>query len=226
MNGKRLAMGLLLLLTLPPVRLGLESRMSLQMGVEWPLLLLIGWLLAPRLAGRRPLTHRIDADGLLSATIASCIAAYWMLPAALDLAVMEPAVACIKYVQWLAAGYLMQRASRRASRGVTAFFLINAAWMLVTAGLLYIDAEEQLCVNYLAGDQQMAGIALLAWAVVLAAMAVARLRGSAARDLVKALAKPPQPRRRRRFTAATQASPASIKAALAGSGTGDGAGEN
>ena len=176
MNGGRLAGGLLLVMALPPVRLGLESRMSLHMGVELPLLLLVGWLSARNIGRRWEHAARLDAEGLLSGTIASCVLAFWMLPAALDLAVIHPVTAWVKYAQWLVTGYLLRQTWRRASAGVAGFLLLNAAWMLATAGFLYIDAEEQLCVNYLTDDQKIAGGALIAWALFLFAIAGARLR--------------------------------------------------
>jgi hypothetical protein len=37
----------------------------------------------------------------------------------------------------------------------------NAAWMTTTAGLLYLDAEQQLCVNYLVDDQRATGWVLV-----------------------------------------------------------------
>lgn len=176
MNSARLAGGLLMVLALPPARLGLESRMSLHMGVELPLLLLVGWLSARSIGRRWQLASRIDAEGLLSGTIASCVLAFWMLPAALDLAVIDPVVAWVKYAQWFVAGHLLWQTWRRASAGVAAFLLFNAAWMLATAGLLYIDAEEQLCVNYLTDDQKIAGSALIAWALFHFAIAGAKLK--------------------------------------------------
>ncbi|MBI3345729.1 MAG: hypothetical protein HY020_00785 [Burkholderiales bacterium] len=161
----------LLLLGLPATRAWLESRMSLHMAIELPLLMLSGWTFGGVAPGRWKLLERIDAGGLLCATIAACILTLWMVPAALDMAVMEPGIALLKYGQWIVAGVLLRNARNWHSPVVAAFFLANAAWMTVTAGLLYLDAEQQLCVNYLVDDQRVAGFALLAWGVALGVLA-------------------------------------------------------
>jgi hypothetical protein len=177
-----LLVALLLLLGTPAARGWLESRMSLHMAVELPLLLLCGWLIAGAAPARWRLVERVDAEGMLAATTASCVLALWMLPAALDMALVEPGVALLKYGLWICAGALLRRARARHSPVIAAFFLANAAWMTATAGLLYLDAEQQLCVNYLIDDQQAAGFALLAWTAALAALAGAAVRPLLARD--------------------------------------------
>jgi hypothetical protein len=176
-----LPMALLLLLGTPAVRGWLESRMSMHMAVELPLLLLCGWLIAGAASARWRLIECVDAEGLLAATAASGVLAFWMLPAALDMALIEPDVALLKYGQWTFAGALLHSARARHSPVLAAFFLANAAWMTATAGLLYLDAEQQLCVNYRIDDQQAAGFALIAWAVALVVLAGAALRPLLAR---------------------------------------------
>lgn len=162
----------LLLLGLPAVRGWLESRMSLHMAVEFPLLMLCGWHLACGVASPQRWLARVDAAGLLAATVASCVLALWMVPAALDLALMEPAMAGLKYTLWVGAGALLCAARQRITPVIEAFFLGNAAWMTITAGLLYLDAEQQLCVNYLVNDQQATGWSLVGWGAALGAWAL------------------------------------------------------
>ncbi|MCE4553909.1 hypothetical protein [Pelomonas cellulosilytica] len=175
---KRWWPGLLLslLLAWPGVRDGLESRMSLHMAAELPMLLAAGAWLAGVLPWPGRLLQWLDAGGLLAATTASAVLALWMVPAALDLALLQPGVALLKYGSWLAAGGMLRLARPRFTPVVAAFFLANAAWMTATAGLLYLDAEQQLCVNYLVSDQQVAGWALVAWAIAMGAAALAALR--------------------------------------------------
>ncbi len=152
----------------------IESRMSLHMLLEFPALFGLGWWLGRRLPW--PALARIDAQGLLGATLASCVFAFWMIPAALDLALLSVAFAAAKYASWISAGALLAWGRERLSPVVAAFFLGNAAWMLATAGLLYRDAQTQLCVNYLIDDQLLTGAGLLAWAAALGALAAWRLR--------------------------------------------------
>lgn len=166
----------LVFLCLPDVRGWLESRMSLHMAVELPLLFIAGWLIASAatLPGTR--FEKFDDGGLFAATWASCVLAFWMVPAALDLAVLEPDRALMKYGTWALAGCMVGMAQPRITPVLAAFFLGNAGWMTATAGLLYLDAEQQLCVNYLVDDQQATGYALMAWGVALGGLSLAVLR--------------------------------------------------
>lgn len=167
---------LLVLLCLPEVRAWMESRMSLHMALELPLLFFAGWLIGSVAPRRWPFLARVDASGLFSATTASCILALWMVPAALDMAVLDPAAALLKYGMWVLAGGVLQTARSRITPVIAAFFLANAGWMTASAGLLYLDAEQQLCVNYLVDDQRTTGFALIAWGMALGAWALNALR--------------------------------------------------
>ncbi|MCV2438681.1 hypothetical protein [Paucibacter sp. DJ2R-2] len=172
---KRLvALALLCLLMVPQIRGVFEGRMSFHMGLEFPFLFAIGWLFANNADVHLKFIARIDGGGLLAATFASCVLAGWMIPVAVDLSLLEPKVAALKYLTWLLAGALVHAARRRLTPVITSFFLGNSAWMMATAGLLYFDAEQQLCVNYLVDDQQATGLALLFWgaAFALATMSV------------------------------------------------------
>lgn len=162
------------LLLIGPLRHLLESRMSLHMLVEFPLLLAAGWARGRCLP--RKLYSRLDAQGLLGATVVSCVLAFWMIPAALDLALLSPAVAAAKYVSWLGAGAVLAWGRHRLGAVVGCFFLANAAWMTATAGLLYREADARLCVNYLVSDQLLAGDGLLATSLLLGGAALLRLR--------------------------------------------------
>jgi len=171
-----LASLLAFLLVSPPVRSLLESRMSLHMAVQLPLLLLCGWLIARTATTRLAMLSRVDNSGLFSATTASCVLGLWMVPAALDWAVIDTRVAWLKYLMWVGVGALLYSARHRFTPVIQAFFLTNSAWMTSAAGLLYLDAEQQLCVNYLVDDQQATGWALMGWGAALGACALFNLR--------------------------------------------------
>ncbi len=66
---------------------------------------------------------------------------------------------------------------RAAPLAVQAFFVGNWVWMTATVGLLYQNAPQQLCVNYLIGTQLRAGQGLVAAAVAIRQCLV-RLRGA------------------------------------------------
>jgi hypothetical protein len=177
----------------PGLRHAIESRMALHMLLEFPLLLASGWALARLLGRRGAWLDGLDAHGLLGITVASCVSAFWMIPAALDLALLQEPMRWAKLASWIVAGALLARSLPRLGNEVGVFFVGNLAWMLASAGMLYRESESRLCVNYLAADQVWAGNGLIALAIVLAALALRRLAAPGA-DLTssRAAAAPPR----------------------------------
>lgn len=179
-----------LLLLWPALRHSVEARMSLHMLVEFPALLAAGWA-ASRLGERLAVLRRMQAvqsffdwGGLSSATFASGVAAVWMLPSALDAALLSGAVAAAKYASWWLAGGLLAASWRRMAPEVLLFFAGNLAWMMATAGMLYLDTPARLCVNYLQDDQRHTGTGLVLLALALGVVVLhqmVRADGTAAR---------------------------------------------
>ena len=160
------------LLLAPPLRHLLEASMALHMLLELPLLLAVGWAaasLGPRAVDG---ASRWDAEGLSSALLVLVTSAFWMLPVALDLALLSPWIALATALNWLAAGAVLARALQRWRRELRLFVLFNLAWMMATAGLLYRESDSRLCVNYLVDQQWWAGTGLLGGAVLLGALAI------------------------------------------------------
>lgn len=169
-----------LLWLLPALRAPMEASMVLHMLVQIPLLLLGGWAAMAWLPCRaEALLARVDPLGLLGATLATCMLTYWMVPAALDLAVLEGRFAGAKYLSLWLAGLAFAQGWPRLGAVLAAFVLGNMAWMMATAGLLYREAEARLCVSYLLDEQAVAGTGLVAWGLVALAVAVARAGGKA-----------------------------------------------
>lgn len=177
-----------LVLLWPALRHGIESRMSLHMLLEFPMLFAAGWS-ASVWCLRRPRARRwlraqrlLDWRGWTSATLASTVALVWMLPSALDAALLMPAVAAAKMALWWLAGWCLADAWRRMDAEVLLFFVGNTAWMMATAGLLYIDTPTRLCVNYLQDDQRHAGIGLVLLACALGVLAIRHVMRRAPRQ--------------------------------------------
>jgi len=155
-----------LLAALALARPWLESHMARHMGLELPLLFMVGWL-AARLAGPR-LTRALDpwnAHGLSALVFGALAMAFWMVPAALDMAVLNPLMGTIKVGAWLLAGLLLGASWNRSGLVVQAFFLFNGCWMTIAVGLVYQQASSQLCSVYLPDEQWSAGAAMVFWAV-------------------------------------------------------------
>ncbi|MEO8280944.1 MAG: hypothetical protein ABI564_14695 [Ideonella sp.] len=162
-----------LLLLWPALRQTVEGRMSLHMLLEFPLLFAAGWAVQ-RLGPRLAWVEWLDWRGWTGATLTSLVAAGWMLPSLLDLSLMWPGVAAAKYASWWLAGWLLADGWRRLDPELLLFLLGNIAWMAATAGMLYLDTPQQLCVNYLQDDQRHTGIGLVLLAVGLGALAIRR----------------------------------------------------
>ncbi|WP_431261913.1 hypothetical protein ACQ859_17055 [Roseateles chitinivorans] len=153
--------------------------MFTHMIVQLPLLVLAGLCAGRQISG--PMLSRIaafDAFGLTSVLLVIATSFVWMIPAALDLALLSPGVDLLKHVSLWAAGFLLGTARRRLTLGIETFLLGNVGWMLATAGLLYMDATTRLCVNYLFDEQQAAGIGLMAMGVLLGLRLMVRWHGA------------------------------------------------
>jgi hypothetical protein len=167
----------LLLLWQAP-RHAIESRMAMHMLLEFPILLAGGWCLqrvlhaSRRLRGPRRAFALLDWRGWTGATLASLVAITWMIPSALDVALLSEPVAAVKYASWWIAGFVLAGSWRRMDSELLLFFVGNLAWMLAAAGMLYLDAPARLCVSYLVDDQRVAGIGLIAVALALGAFAL------------------------------------------------------
>lgn len=148
-----------LLLLAAPVRNLLEASMLLHMHVEFPLLFVAGWAAAGAMGHHLPPARHPQA----AAAFTACVVAWWMVPAALDYALVDPVFAAAKYLGWYAAGFAMGRSWHALATMLRMFFLANMAWMGVTAGILYAESPTRLCVGYLQGEQLLAGAGLVAW---------------------------------------------------------------
>jgi hypothetical protein len=161
-----------------PIRHAAEASMFTHMVLQLPLLVLAGLCAGRRLSG--PMARRIaavDAFGLTSVLLVIATSLAWMIPAALDLALLSPAVDLLKHVSLWTSGFLLGTARQRLTLGIETFLLGNVGWMLATAGLLYRDATTRLCVNYVFDEQQAAGIGLMALGVILGLWLMVRWHG-------------------------------------------------
>lgn len=141
----------------------LEADMARHMLLEFPLLLLLGWLLPERLPGRLKVRwQHYDQYGLTGWTAFGAVIGYWMIPAALDDALSSPIVNGAKHASLIGAAALLKEAMGRSPVIVEAFFAGNIAWMGAAVGMVYMETDVQLCLNYLADSQWRAGAGLVA----------------------------------------------------------------
>ncbi|HET8596410.1 MAG TPA: hypothetical protein VFM22_01485 [Castellaniella sp.] len=175
----------------------LTALMSLHMVVQIPLLVLGGvfaelaWHLgsapavppAPADAGEaaasprraamwRPTSGRRirwtwNAYGIPGLLFVSLAGGAWMIPKALDDALVDWRVAAFKYLGLPVCGWLLSASARRANVVIKLFFLGNFCWMSAIVGMVYLDQPIRLCNAYLQDDQDWAGRGLIALAIVL-----------------------------------------------------------
>lgn len=161
------------------VRHAIESRMLLHMMLEFPVLMAGGWAAYQVITGAGPVSVAralafIDWQGWTGALLALLVLTAWMIPSALDAALLSTPVAAIKVASWWCAGFMLAGSWRRWSPELLLFVAGNAAWMMATAGLLYIEAPLRLCASYLQDEQRHTGIALVGVALAIGAWGVRR----------------------------------------------------
>lgn len=139
--------------------------MARHMAIELPVLLGLGIAAAVLSDRNAPAFAGWNRRGLPGLVAATAITSYWMLPAALDLAVLDARWSVAKVASMIVAGVAFGASWPRAGVVLQAFFAINWSAMTMVAGLLYQDAPQQLCSVYLADQQGAAGRALVIFAV-------------------------------------------------------------
>ncbi len=173
--------GLPLLLLWPAARHLIEARMSWHMLAEFPLLVAAGWAMHRLVGGQaawqglNAWARQLDWHGWSTATYGALVSIVWMLPSALDMALIDGRVALLKAASLWLAGWLLAGGLARMPAEVLMFLAGNLSWMMATAGLLYVEAPMQLCVNYGQLDQVHTGYGLVAWALLIGAAAIRQL---------------------------------------------------
>lgn len=152
----------LLLVSLLFTRPWLEAGMAWHMGVQLPLLLLLGVLLA-RLAQWRQSARVLPRYRATLLLFALFTLALWMLPRLLDAALHQTWVEILKFLSLPLAGAALWSCWPHLPivlRGV-----LHLEWIatLLRLGWLYLQSPERYCVSYGIGDQQSLGYLLLGY---------------------------------------------------------------
>lgn len=167
----RLAAATLLvaLLATPPLRDALEASMTTHMLVQMPLLAMAGFAAARALPRRWRIGLYRFAGGSVPLALAAMLASsYWMLPRALDAALVDAWAETAKFASLaLLVGAPLALAWERLGSIGRGFVCTNFFSMLAVLGWLYIAAPVRLCNSYLVGEQASAG-----WSMVYLALAL------------------------------------------------------
>jgi hypothetical protein len=173
MSGALVGAVMIGLLALPAMRALLESVMIGHMLVQIPLLAIAGGFAATSLPARWKARiaswNEGGVAGMLMAIVAS---SWWMVPRALDWALLSPRMEMLKFallpvfvgapiaLSWPKLGGI--------GRG---FVIANVLPMWTVVGWLYVASPVRVCNFYLIDQQVTAGIGLLAVSLALAAVA-------------------------------------------------------
>lgn len=171
-------------LSVPPMRTLIEQSMLWHMAIQMPLLILTGWLLMASgsllpAAGISTRTNQLTALQTTSQTYSSCTEwnvygltgfvfsfitiTYWMLPSAIDRAVVLPSADVIKLLSLLVCGASLRHSSVRAPALIQLFFLGNFLAMLLWLGSYFLQTDLRLCNAYSLQSQINTGWGLIAW---------------------------------------------------------------
>lgn len=140
--------------------------MVLHMLLQFPLILLAGWLLAKGFSAQtKARLLQWNHAGIAGLLMASMVLMFWMIPRALDMALTSSALEFWKFLTLLLAGVALELSWQAAGVIVRGFFLGNVLPMMMVVGWLYVEAPVRICNAYLASDQLRAGRGLLALAI-------------------------------------------------------------
>lgn len=151
-------------LSVPPLRSVIEQSMAWHMVFQMPLLVLGGWLAArawpPRFSMRS--LASFNQFGLTGFMAAQVIVAYWMLPLAVDRAVVLPLVDGLKLVTLFIGGMLLADAFKRAPSELQLFFMGYWVSMMAWLGIYFATTDRRLCNAYSLESQVNTGWGLVA----------------------------------------------------------------
>ena len=158
-------------LSLPPLRQLIEQRMVWHMLVQMPLLVAAGacaaaaWPLGP--SGRWGRWARFNRHGLTGFMLAQCIAAYWMLPAQVDRAVVLLSADAWKLATLWLAGAALRQSWVQSPLALQLFFVGYGLPMMAWLGFYLATTDLRLCNAYTLESQVRTGHGMVLLAVVL-----------------------------------------------------------
>ena len=159
-------------LSVPPLRSVIEQSMAWHMVFQMPLLVLSGWLTFNALSGSKSLQRLSSLNpfnqfGLTGFMAAQVIVAYWMLPSAIDRAVVLPLVDALKLLTLFICGMLLAAAFKRAPTALQLFFIGYWVSMMAWLGIYFATSDLRLCNAYSLQSQVNTGWGLVALGLLL-----------------------------------------------------------
>lgn len=156
-------------LSVPPLRVVIEQSMAWHMVFQMPLLVGAGALTARALPalGLSAKWGGFNLFGLTSFMAAQGAIAYWMLPSAIDRAVVNPEFDLLKLLTLFISGMLLREAFQRAPLALQLFFIGYWVSMMCWLGIYFATADLRLCNAYSRESQIATGWGLLGLGLLL-----------------------------------------------------------
>ena len=150
-------------LSLPPLRSLIEQSMVWHMVIQMPLLVLGGWLSMQALGKRRAAQWLAPWNryGLTGFIAAQAIIAYWMLPLAIDRAVVVLQDDVLKLLTLWVSGAMLQHSVARSPAVLQLFFVGYTIPMMIWLGFYFTTTDLRLCNAYSLASQVNAGRGLV-----------------------------------------------------------------
>jgi hypothetical protein len=171
-------------LSVPPLRTLIEQNMAWHMVFQMPLLVVGGWFMFAG-ASDRPATSKsvtwlnafasLNQFGLTGFLLVTVAFSYWMLPLALDKAIVQPTADFTKITTLLLAGVVLRESFRCAPVVVQLFFMAYWSSMLVWLGAYFMTTDLRLCNVYSLETQYTAGKGLVASGIGVGTLLIAKI---------------------------------------------------
>lgn len=154
---------LFVFLALPPVVNLAESIMTIHMHMQMPLLAVAGMLMTPFIKQMFPRFFATwNKDGIPGILLVLIVIGYWLIPRAMDDALMSLPVEVFKFISWtFFVGVPLMDSWPKLSKTWKNIVFIGLGIVYLIMAAIYIFAPEQLCNNYLIVEQRTLGWAFL-----------------------------------------------------------------
>jgi hypothetical protein len=170
--------------SVPPLRMIIEQNMAWHMVFQMPLLVVGGWFMFSRASNRQEnlksvpwfdAVASLNQFGLTGFLLVTVAFSYWMLPLALDKAIVQPVADLIKITTLVLSGVVLRESFHRAPVVVQLFFMAYWSSMLVWLGAYFTTTDLRLCNVYSLETQYTAGKGLIALGIGVGTLLIAKI---------------------------------------------------
>src|SRR5690625_1585125 len=149
---------LFIILMIPPVISFLESVMFLHMLVQFPLLIVVGYLWGRSILEKfGHFFTKWNTTGVAGILVVVIITTYWMIPRAMDESLTIWYIELFKFISLPLTGLLLRDSMGKIQMIGKVFLFLNYISMFGLMAWLYIDSPIQVCNNYLEIEQKTLG---------------------------------------------------------------------